>query len=101
MSETTEDSTYCCKFCEYIHEHRDVCKSKVLIHRIYKYNIVAILTEAQCVDMYERMKNKQTEAYNTYMDNKGDIEFRNRREELNSKHYQKRKSKQQTYHNDS
>ena len=50
--------------------------------------------------MYERMRNKPIEAYNRYMENKDDIGFRNKRKEINNKHYQKRKSKQQTEHND-
>ena len=100
MSETTEASTYCCKFCEYIDEHRDVFKDKVLINRIHKCKILDILTETQYIEMYERMRNKQIEAYNKCVENKDNIEFRNRRQEINNEHYQKRKSKQQTEHND-
>ena len=75
-------------------------KTKVLINRIHKCKIVEILTEIQYIEMYERMKSKQIDSYNEYMENKDDIEFRNRRQEINEKHYQKRKSKPQTEHND-
>ena len=66
------------------------------MNRTHKCRIVDILTEAQYIDMYERMRNTQIEAYNKSMENKDGIEFRNRRKEINNKHYQKQKSKQQT-----
>ena len=53
-------------------------KNKVLMNRIHECRIVDILTDAQYVDMYERMRNKQIEAYNKYMENKDDIECRNK-----------------------
>ena len=45
--------------------------------------------------MYERMRNKQIEAYNKYMETKNDIEFNNKRQEVNNRHYRKRKDNQQ------
>ena len=45
--------------------------------------------------MYERMRTKQTEAYNEHVENKNDIEFRNQRKEINNRHYRKGKDKQQ------
>ena len=68
MSETTEDSTYCCEFCEYINEHSDVLKNKVLINRIHKCKVLDIFTETQYIEMYEIMKNNQIEAYDKYME---------------------------------
>ena len=55
MSDTTGDNTDCCKFCEYINEHRDIFKNKVLINRIHKCKIVDILTEKQYIDMYDKV----------------------------------------------
>ena len=65
---TTEDNKYGCKFCEYINEHRDIFKNKVLINRIHKCKIVDILTERQDIEMYERMKNKRIQAFKKYME---------------------------------
>ena len=79
-------------------ENRHRFDNKVLMNRIHKSKIADILTETQYIDMYGRMKNKQIEAYNKYMENEDDIGFRNRRKEINNEHYQKRKSKQQTEH---
>ena len=68
MSGTTEDNTYCCKFCEYINERRDAFKNKVLINRIHKCKIVAVLAETQYIEIYGEIKNKQIEACNKYME---------------------------------
>ena len=70
MSESTEDSTYCCIFCKCVEENKHIFKNKVLMSRIHKCRLVDILTETQYIAMYERMRNKQIEAYNKYMDNK-------------------------------
>ena len=66
MSEAIEDITYC-KFCEYV-EHRDVLENNMLVNRIHTCKIVDISTETQYTNMYERTRNKQTEAYNEYME---------------------------------
>ena len=64
MYETAEDNTNYRKSCEYLNERRDVFKYHVLINRIHKRKSVGILTETQYIEMYERMQNKQTDAYN-------------------------------------
>jgi len=69
------------------------------MNSIHECRIVDILTDTQYIEMYERMKNKQIEAYNKYMENKDDIECRSKRKE-NNKHYRKRNDKQQAEHND-
>ena len=46
----------------------DGFKNKVLINRIHKCKIVDIVTETQYIEMYERMINKQIEAWNRYME---------------------------------
>ena len=71
----------------------------MLKNRSHKCKVVDILTETQYIEMYDSMKNKLTHIVNISR-NKDDIEFRNRRKEINNKRYQKRKSKQQTEHND-
>ena len=78
MSETTEVSTYCCKFCEYINEHRDVFKNKVLINRIHKCKIFDILTETQYIEMKEWETSKLKHIINIWK-NQDDVEFRNGR----------------------
>ena len=40
------------------------------MNRIHKCRIVDILSETQYIEMYERMRNKQIEAYNKYMETK-------------------------------
>jgi len=40
------------------------------MNRIHKCRIVDISTETQYVEMYERMRNKQIETYNKYMEKK-------------------------------
>ena len=68
MSETTEDSTYCCIFCKCVEGRKHIFKNKVLMTRIHKCRIVDILTETQYIELYERMRNKQIEAYNKYVE---------------------------------
>ena len=70
MSETTEDRKCGCNFCKCVEDNKHIFKSKVLMNRIHKCKIVDILTEAQYIEMYERMKFKQNETYNRYMENK-------------------------------
>ena len=38
------------------------------MNRIHKCRIVETLTETQYIDMYERMRSKQIEAYNNYLE---------------------------------
>ena len=68
MSETTEGSTYCCNFCKHVEENKHIFKHEVLMNRIHKCRIVDILTETRYIDIYERMRNEQIEAYNEYME---------------------------------
>ena len=70
MSDTTEDSTYCCIFCKCVEASKHIFKTKVLMNRIHKCRIVDILTETQYIEMYERMNNKQIETYNRNLENK-------------------------------
>ena len=79
MFETTAGSTYCCNFCKCVEEEKHIFKNKALMNRIQKCGIVDLLTETQCIEMYERMRNKQIEAYSKYMENKDDIEFRTKK----------------------
>ena len=98
LYETTEDSTFCCKFCEYINEHRDVFLNKVLVRRIHKCKILIFQQKhniLRCMKEWEKRKLKHI----INIGQKYDIEFRNRRKEIDNKHYQKMKSKQQTEHN--
>ena len=78
MSQTTEDTTYC-NFCKCVEDNKHICKNKVLMNRFRKCRIVDILTETQYMEMYERMRHKQIETYDKYVENKDDIEFRNKR----------------------
>ena len=64
MSETTEDSAYCCNFCKCVEDNKHIFKNKVLMNRIHKCRIVDILTETQYIEMYERMRNQPIETYN-------------------------------------
>ena len=70
MSETTEDSTYCCIFCKCVKDNKHIFKNKVLMNRIHKCRIVDILTETQYIDMYERRRNKQIEIINIWKNEK-------------------------------
>ena len=80
MSETTEDRKCCCNFCKCVEDNKHIFKHKVLMNRIHKCRIVDSLTETQYIEMYERMRNKQIEAYNKYMEKiKDDIDFKNKR----------------------
>jgi len=54
-------------FCKCVEDNKHIFKNKVLMRRIHKCRIVDILTETQYIEMYERMRNKQIEAYNKYM----------------------------------
>ena len=58
MSETTESKKYCCNFCKCVEDNKHIFTNKVLMNRIHKCKIVDILTEAQYIVMYERMKKK-------------------------------------------
>ena len=51
--------------------------------------IVDILTETQYIDMYERTENKQIEAYNKYMENKDNMDFKNKRTQSKRESYHK------------
>ena len=66
MSKTTEDNTYCCNCCRCVEDNRHRVKNKALINRIHKCKILDILTETQYIEMYERIKSKQTDGYNRY-----------------------------------
>ena len=68
MFGTTEDSAYCCIFCKCVEEDKRIFKNKVLMNRIHTCRIVDILTEARYIDMYERMNNKQLEAYTLHLE---------------------------------
>ena len=65
MSETTEDRKCNC-ICKCVEDNKHTFKNKVLMNRIHKCKIVDILTEAQYIEMYERMKLKHNETYNRY-----------------------------------
>ena len=64
-----QDCKCCCKFCKCVEDNKHIFKNKVLISRIHKCKIVDILTGAQYIEMYERMKNRMKK-YNKYMENK-------------------------------
>ena len=51
-----------------VEEDKHIFKNTVLMNRIHKCRTVDILTETQYIEMYERMRNKQIEACNTYME---------------------------------
>ena len=70
MSETTEDSTYCCSFCKCVEDNQHIFENKVLMNRIHKCRSVDILTETLYIENYERMRSKQIETYNKYGNNK-------------------------------
>ena len=79
MSETTESKSNC-NFCKCVEDDKHIFKNKVLMKRIHKCKIVDILTGTQYIEIYERMRNKQNETYNKYMDKiKDDIDFKNKR----------------------
>ena len=79
MSETTEDRKCSCIFCKCVEDNKHIFKNKVLMNRIHKCKIVDILTEAQYIEMCERMKT-HSETYDKYIENKRDgIEFKNKR----------------------
>ena len=60
--------------------------------------IVDILTETQYIDMYERIKIKQIEAYSKYMEkHKHDIEFKNKGSQSNRESYHKCKNKKKLH----
>ena len=69
MLETT-GRAYCCIFCRCVKDNKQIFKNKVWMNRSHKCRIVAILPETQYIAMYERMRNKQIETYNKYMENK-------------------------------
>ena len=56
MSETTDDDTYCNRFCGYINEHRDVFKNEVLVSRSHKCKIVDILTDTIFWNLWKNEK---------------------------------------------
>jgi len=94
MSKTTEGNTYCCMFCICVEDNKHIFKKKVLINRIHKCKIVDILTETQYIEMYERIKINQIEAYNKYMEkHKYDIGFKNKRKQSKRKSYHKCKNR--------
>ena len=66
-------------FCKCVEDNKHRFKNKVLTNRIRKCKIVDILTETQYIDMYERIKNKQIDAYYNYMEKqKNDIDLNQR-----------------------
>ena len=70
MSETTEGRERCRIFCTCVEDNKHIFKDKVLMNRIHKCRIVDILTESQKNEIYERIRIKQSETYNKYMENK-------------------------------
>ena len=53
------------------------------MNRIHKCRVVDILTKTQYIDMYERMKNKQIEAYKKYMEkHEYDIDFKEKKKSV-------------------
>ena len=50
--------------------------------------------------MYERMRNKQIETHNNYMETKDDIDLKDKGKETHNRHYRKRIDKQHAAHND-
>jgi hypothetical protein len=70
------------------------------MNRIHKCRNVDISTETQYIEMYERIKNKQIDAYNKYMEKqKDDIDFENKNQskrEAYHKHKARNKSHQET-----
>ena len=51
-------------FCKCVEDNKHIFK--VLINQIRKRKTVDILTETQYIEMYDRTKNKQIDAYNKY-----------------------------------
>ena len=61
------------------------------LNDLYYKAFFDILTEAQYIEMYKRMKLKQNETYNKYIENiRDDIDFKNKRKELSNRQYRKR-----------
>ena len=79
MFETTEDNTYCCNFYKCVEENKHIFKNEMFMNRSQECRIVDRLTETQYIDMCERMRNKQNEAYKTYVENRDDIACRYKR----------------------
>ena len=59
MSETTEDRKCSCILCKCVEDNKHVFTNNVLTNGIHKCKIVDILTEAQYIEMYERMKKNR------------------------------------------
>ena len=94
MSESTYSKMCCCNFCKCVEDNKHIFENKVLINRIHKCKFVDIFMQAQCVDMYERIKLKQNRIYNKYMEkHEDDIEFKNKRNQSKREAYHKSKSK--------
>ena len=94
MSKTIEDNTYIRNFCKCVEDNKHLFKDKVLINRTHKCKIRDILTETQYIEMYERIKNTQIEAYNKCMEkHKYDIDFKNKRNQSKIVSYHKCKNK--------
>ena len=59
MSETREERKCCCNVCECVEDNKHIFENKVLMNRIHKCKIVYISTEAQYIEMYDRMKKNR------------------------------------------
>ena len=56
VSETKQGRECGYNFCKYVEDNKHMFENKVLVNRIHK------------CEMYERMRNKQIETYNNYME---------------------------------